>query len=168
MKDSIFTSALFVCFSILIFKSHSANRKLAKADSTIGFEISGKLFNLCNSSGNYYKIELLQSNFIIDSLIIDDKGAFMFLLKKNLHYVIKISKNGTVIRMINLISRKPKREFKLDRFHFHTDLNFNQSLKKSERNYAKSPIAIVAFNGKLKTYSEYSTKEKPLYLHKQL
>jgi hypothetical protein len=159
MKTLINSSLISFCFCLLALNGSSLNKKL-KSDSSKCLEINGRLFNFSNGSDNIYKIELIETNTLVDSLILGNKGAFSFLLKKDLRYGIRISKNGSMISIINLITHKPEQDDKLDRFHFHVGFD-GQEMKKLRGDDQNALMTVLSLKSKLKNYMvEKSGKTK--------
>jgi hypothetical protein len=81
-------------------------------------EISARLFNL-DHQGHHYGIELIQDGRVKDTVSINDKGSFSFLVQKNKQYMIRITENDKLICETIIYSRNPEKDQNEGHFTFH-------------------------------------------------
>lgn len=169
----------FVLFS-LIFQSVkiSANSILiSKEDSLVYLEIRGKIVikenDQKNTKNSIYKVELIENNKVIDSILENDNELFVFGLLKNKYYALKVYKTGYVPKLIIVNTFIPEKKYLTDYFifDFETDLLKVSEEEKLDQDTKDFPLAIVQFDVIKKAFNynqQYSKNIKQsLYLRKE-
>jgi hypothetical protein len=81
-------------------------------------EINARLFNLDHNS-HHYGIELIENGKIRDTVRMQDKGSFSFLVQKNKQYMIRITENNRLISETIIYSRNPEKDQNEGNLSFH-------------------------------------------------
>ena len=90
MKNSIITYLLGFFFLITCFKA--IGKSPHNKDSASCLEVEGKITNAPAGEDGICKVELINANKVISSVILKEgKKKFKFLLGKNVSYTIRIS-----------------------------------------------------------------------------
>lgn len=163
MKNLIIICVV-LCLFFLDVKLQAS--KISKPDEAPGgLEIDGKLLKLEGKINNTYKVELIQSNFAVETCTLNDKSSFKFKLRKNTHYDIRISKKGFVSRIITIYTALPEAGIKDHHFHFDAALITFAQAKEIDADPFDFPKAVVSFDASSNAfyYNEASVLEKPLY-----
>lgn len=110
-------------------------------------EISARLFNL-DHQGHHYGIELIQDGRVKDTVSINDKGSFSFLVQKNKQYMIRITENDKLICETIIYSRNPERDQNEGHFTFHEPVMRDGAAQ-----------AMISFKSSLKNYGTGESSE---------
>jgi hypothetical protein len=101
MKNKI-TSGICLAFFTVIGFALSANPIETKMIDTLkGIEIKGKITQK-NFENSTYKVELILNSLVVDSKMVSDSQSFSFNLPDSFNYLIKVYKEGSLIRSINV------------------------------------------------------------------
>lgn len=145
MKKAINIIILGICF--LMIQSKAVNNLKAIPDTFV-LEIEGKIVNAGLGNG-CSKIELLCDNRVIDSFILKDNNKkFVFNLRKNMNYTIRISKNGFVTRLVCVDTKLAWFNENVYRFAFETKLIDKHASVNLNKDILDLPIAIIYFDEK--------------------
>jgi hypothetical protein len=143
---SVFCSILFFGFD------DTANRIYC-------LEISGKVIAE-SVDHNEYKAFLMKDSVVLDSLSLEGKQSFKFLLKRKDHYVIRIKKVGFMTRTITIDTNIEDHNYHNDlyKLRFDIDLLDLELIEGISRAYFSEPTQIY-FNNKACWFS-YSGKAR--------
>lgn len=141
---------LFLAFILMLCINNAkagTNPKFNR-DSTICLDISGKVTINNDKNGNGLKVELIYYNTVVDTLSAKTNKTFNFLLKKNSHYTIRISKEGYASKIISICTDikafDPNKDFY--KFHFDTELIPLKTASKLNHEALEFPIAIITLD----------------------
>jgi hypothetical protein len=128
-------------------------------DEDFCLEVSGKATLKDSKSAGKYKAELVLWNIVVDSLFIKDNKRFIFNLKKNAHYAIRISKEGHLTRLIGFSTYIGNSKYKdvFCKFRFNTEFISELESDNLDTDALDFPIAIIAFDEKSGAF-DYSKK----------
>jgi hypothetical protein len=104
-------------------------------------EISARLFNL-DHQNHHYGIELIQDDKVRDTVSINGKGSFSFLVQKNKQYMIRITENNKIVSETIIYSRNPEKDQNEGNFTFH------EAVMKEGM-----PQAMISFRSSLRNYT---------------
>jgi len=150
MKNSIITSVI-LCLFFLDVKLQAS--KITKNEpSHACLELDGMVEYKNKTPDNNYKVELIQSNFIIKSVTLNDKNSFKFKLQKNTYYAIRISKKGFVTRTIRVHTALPEGSEETHHLKFDTELLTLKEVEKSDTSVLDFPAAIVSYDQKINRF----------------
>lgn len=93
-----------------------------KKDSLYVVEMDGKVLIPVNDQSNSYKIELLCSDVVIDSILFTDDESFLLKIRKNSRYMIRILKEGYYPVSISINTKLPIHNNDSYTFHFDVEL----------------------------------------------
>lgn len=139
-------------------------------DSLVYLEIRGKIIIKEKTKNLIYKVELIENNKVIDSVLEKDRELFSFGLLKNKSYALKIYKTGFLPKLIMINTYIPDNRYLTDYFifDFETDLLSVTEEGKLDQDTKDFPLAIVQFDSSRKGFyynREYSKNIKEsLYL----
>lgn len=164
MKKSLLFLVLLNCF---MFAGIAGNKNKNKnADSLLCLEISGRVSNFKLKQKVAYKVELISYNKIIDSVTINDKSDFKFILKRDCHYAIRISAPGYITRLVSVYTNISPDINAFYRFQFDTELIESHVSKKLDSDALDFPIAVISFHDDIANF--YYSEEYTANLKRQL
>lgn len=129
-----------------MFSSSKSFAQTIKQDTTICLEIKGKVTNIKNKSDDSYKIELIYYNTVVKNDTISASKAFMYNLKKNSIYSLRISKKGYITKLISIYTKIPNDNQELYHLDFDTELIEEHKSKKLNSDVIDFPITIIYFD----------------------
>lgn len=137
-------------------------------DSTVCLELEGKILNSGEGTDPESRIELICNNTVVEEIVLK-KGSrkFSLLLKKNKHYVVRLSKTGYLSKLICIDTRLSEELNGVYEFAFETTMVKQTETVGTET--SETPIAIVYFDGKRRCFNyskDTSNMRKELYLTK--
>lgn len=117
-------------------------------DSLVYLEIRGKIIIKERTKNTIYKVELIENNRVIDSVMEKDRELFSFGLLKNKYYALRIYKTGFLPKLIMINTYIPDNRFLTDYFifDFETDLLSVTEEGKLDQDTKDFPLAIVQFD----------------------
>jgi len=134
---------LFVFGFMVVFAKGSETKSNA---ITFCLELSGNISTKNENENDYYFVELITDNKVIQLLKVKDGRSFKFLLTKDRWYALRILKKGYITKTISVSTHLPKGKETLYRFHFDTDLIPETQAKVLDQEALDFPIAIVSFD----------------------
>ena len=99
MKTSV-TLLLVALFMKIQFIYANSSIFSNKKDSVVYLEIRGKAIIKEKLKDDVYKVELIDNNKVIDSILESDNELFSFGLLKNHYYALKVYKKGYLPKLI--------------------------------------------------------------------
>ena len=114
----------------------------SKYDSLTVLEVEGKLI----TPGSSYTVELITNNGEIDTILVNNKNKFKFLLNKDSYYVIRISMTGYISKMVSVNTEILAETDGLYRFMFETSLLKEAAAVHLNKDVTDMPIAIIYFD----------------------
>jgi hypothetical protein len=170
MKNSIIT-CIIACLFFLDVKLQAS--KISKTEPAKAcLEVDGKMTRTNTSGNDIYKVELIQCNFIVSSMVLNDKNSFKFKLQNNTHYTIRVSKKGFITRLISVHVNLPKDGKEMQHFQFNTELLTLQEAKALDTDIMNFPAAILSYDDKTDRFyyndEHVAEKKKQLYAGKLL
>lgn len=120
-------------------------------------EITGKIKKPMFSQTNFYQVELIEGNTVIETITCDDKKDFTFYLNEDKYYAIKIYKKGYAPKLISLNTNLNKTTYSDWRYQleFTAELITESEFAVLDPEAKDFPAAVIEFNNK-KTYFTYS------------
>jgi hypothetical protein len=109
-------------------------------------EVNARLFNLDHNS-HHYGIELIEDGRVRDTIRIQDKGSFSFLVQKNKQYMIRITENNRLISETIIYSRNPEKDQNEGHLSFHEAVVHDGVTQ-----------AVISFSSSLRNYG---AREEP-------
>jgi hypothetical protein len=143
-KNTMKNTVIIIC-SLMLFSGYCYSQTI-KQDSTICLEIKGKVTNIKSKSDDSYKIELIYYNTVVKNDTLSATKSFMYSLKKNAIYSIRISKKGYLTKLISIYTKIPKENQELYRLDFDTELIEEHKSKKLNSDAIDFPITIIYFD----------------------
>jgi hypothetical protein len=132
---------------MFVFGSSSGSAGELKHDSVYCLKIKGRVLNAEDGYASGCKVELLNSQGVIEQMDIkDNKARFAFKLKRNAYYAIRVSKAGFVSRIISINTEFPAEINDVCEFAFDTKLISVEEAKELNGDALDFPIAIVHFH----------------------
>lgn len=164
--------SLFLVFTQVQSVYANFNTFLNNEDSIVYLEVRGKAIIKEKTKDKVYKVELIENNKVIDSIIENDNELFSFGLLRNRYYALKIYKIGYIPKLIIINTCIPKKEYLLDYFilDFETELLSLTEEEKLDPDTKDFPLAIVQFDQSKKAFNinqQYSKNIKK-YLYSKL
>ncbi len=128
-----------------------------KKDSVVYLEIRGRAIIREKMKDDVYKVQLMENNKVIDSVLESDNEMFSFGLQKNCFYSLKIYKKGYLSKLIVINTYIPESKYLKDYFifEFETELINIVEEEKLDQDTKDFPIAIIQFD-KLKQGFDYN------------
>jgi hypothetical protein len=161
MKNSTITYLLGFFFLITCTKALCAR---PATDTNLCLEIDGKILNADEGSDGQCTIELIHSNIVIASTVLKDgKKKFKFILKKNTNYMIRISKEGYISRLVSVDTKLDEGDTDFYSFAFETKLLKEVASQRLNKDLLDFPIALIYFDAKKDCFDynrEYTSKIK--------
>jgi hypothetical protein len=135
---------------LLCCQLSAGNGNKVNIHDTTCLEISGAVVFHKYGFEGLCKVELVYNNTVVDSLWTDNKKPFVFRLKKNAYYGIRVSSAGNYDRIISVCTDLPPAVPGNLGFKFHFDTELVELTDKSVHDVHAMdlPIAIVSFNKK--------------------
>ena len=158
----LFTIVLFS----FCFYSLSARVRKPGPDSLVCLLMEGKVINALEGSERTCFIQLICENKVIDSVTLNGRKKFHFDLKKNKHYIIRISKPGYVNKNICVHTFIPDTQTDLFKFEFETILSEEKPGQVIDEETRNLPVASIYFHEKKNTF--FYHKAFSAYYQKQL
>lgn len=148
MSELVKNAALLLLAVVLNFQIHCCN--LGNGHRAPQLKISGEVILQGNKTNEFYKVELIKNDIVVDSLEINDKKDFNFLLTSNDYYSIRISKKGFISKVISIDTKiseqsASKNEYQ---FYFEAKLIGEDKLQKLNKEVLDLPIALISFDEK--------------------
>lgn len=152
MKTFDLKNLLLLCV-LLVFYTNSGFAQVYPIKESITkpnicLELKGKIPHKKDSP---YKVELICYNTIIDSLTVNDRKGFIFELRKNAYYTIKIYREGYLPKLVSVDTHLPESRYNKGRYEFE----FTTDLFKKRKTYSDAlefPITIVYYNKKKREF----------------
>jgi hypothetical protein len=129
-------------------------------------QIEGRVSHFDKSYRGNIKVELISNNKVVSALQLSDKHDFRFMLNKDTHYAIRISKPGHVSRIISIYTNLPEEDKGLHRFSFDTELIPVHKAQGLDKDALDFPIAVVSYDHELNDF--YYNEEYTAHIKKQL
>lgn len=171
MKNLFKYLVLFV-LTIQLKSVFAKSISFTKEDSLVYLEIRGKIIIKEKTKNLIYKVELIENNRVIDSVLENDRELFSFGLLKNKSYALKIYKTGFLPKLIMINTHIPDNRYLTDYFifDFETDLLNSSEDWKLDQDTKDFPIAIIQFDATKKgfTYNQEYSKNIKLLLYKDV
>jgi hypothetical protein len=137
---------MFVMITVLIslFNTNIKANSLFKPgyDSLTVLEVEGKLLNPAGG----YTVELVSNSGHIDTLVVNSRNKFRFLLNKDSYYTIRLSMQGHVTKLVSVNTEIFDETDGLYRFTFETTLLKEEALVHLNKDVTDMPIAIIYFD----------------------
>lgn len=158
----IISQLLLITLSFLLTTNKVFSKK-NESDSLICLEITGKIFNIGNKPSDSYKVEFIYYNTIINTDTINVSKSFMYSLKKNAIYTIRISKEGYITRLISIYTQLPIGNNDIYKLDFETELIAEHKSQKLNTEALEFPITIIYYDEKANWFyinEEYTSNIK--------
>lgn len=144
MRNPVTTIIILMFLSF--FGQLNAAGKHEKNDTLNCLLIKGKVSNASEGPDKNCLVELITSDGVAESILLEGKRNFRFLLRRDTYYAIRISKPGYVTKLISVNTSFPQDVMDVMEFSFTTELireEFSQHLNKDALDF---PIAIIHFD----------------------
>lgn len=152
IKSICLSIAIIVCSQQVCL---AGGTKAAKKDTSICLKVTGKIVARQHvNSLDMNTVSLYYNNTVIQTLQVADGKTFRFLMKKNVRYAIKISKDGYVPNLMCFNTIMPPGEdvFGMCSFYFNTELIAEAEKVNYNNDALDFPAAIVAFIPRKQTF----------------
>ncbi len=137
---------MFVMITVLIslFNTNVKANSVFKAgyDSLTVLEVEGKLLNPVGG----YTVELITNDGKIDTLLVNSRNKFKFMLSKDSYYTIRLSMLGHITKLVSVNTEIFVETDGLYRFMFETTLLKEEALVHLNKDVTDMPIAIIYFD----------------------
>ena len=154
------------------FSFANTNSYLNGEDSIVYLEVRGKAIIKQKTIDKVYKVELIENNKIIDSVLECDNEQFSFGLLRNRYYALKVYKTGYMPKLILVNTYIPEKKYLIDYFifDFETELISISEEEKLDKDTRDFPLAIIQFDLSKKGF-DYNQKyskniKQQLYIDK--
>jgi hypothetical protein len=107
--------------------------------------LSGKVFDK-DVTISEVKFEVYANNELIETTFTKKSGKFKLQLEESQDYVILVSKEGYLVKTINLSMVKENKEDHVPSFQFDIDLYKKQSFRYVNKNLQTKPAANIFYN----------------------
>lgn len=125
-------------------------------------EVTGKIKRPALAQTNFYQVELIEGNQVVETITCDDKKDFTFYLHEDKYYAIKIYKKGYAPKLISLNTNYNKTTYSDWRYQleFIAELINESEFVTLDPETQDFPAAVIEFNEKRKlfNYNEEYTK----------
>lgn len=125
-------------------------------------EVTGKIKRPALAQTNFYQVELIEGNQVIETITCDDKKDFTFYLQEDKYYAIKIYKKGYAPKLISLNTNYSKTTYSDWRYQleFTAELITESEYAVLDPEAKEFPAAVIEYNHKkaIFNYSEEYTK----------
>jgi hypothetical protein len=145
-----------------IFASHARPRP----DSLVCLLMEGKVINAAGGDNKLCRVELICDGGVIDSIMLKGKKKFNFDLKKNKHYIIRMSKPGFITKNICVHTTIPDTQTELFEFQFETTLLQEKPGQVIDPAAKDLPVASIYYHEKKRTF--FYHRAFSTYYQKQL
>lgn len=166
MKTSLLhiLAGISLCFFTL--GASAAGSKRVKYDSLSCLQIEGIIAN-SEADQNPCIIELIGPKDMIDTLILKEgKKKFRFVLSKNSHYAIRISKKGYLSKIVSVNTDLLTEQPGVHVFEFETTLMREEVAQRLNKDMLDFPVAIIYFDYEHNCFSY--NKEYSAYVKREL
>lgn len=136
-------------------------------DSVVYLEVRGKAVVKGKTTDKVYKVELIENNKIIDSVLESDNEQFSFGLLRNRYYALKVYKTGYMPKLILINTYIPEKKYLIDYFifDFETELISISEEEKLDKDTRDFPLAIVRFDSSKKGFNYNQKYSKNIKQH---
>lgn len=142
---------IFISFCFL-FMSNQINAQLLNDTSTFYLELTGRvrqMKNLTNNKGDNPWLDsavvtIYNDTSLYSQLITNNRGRCSFKLELNKSYLIKVSKQGFVTKIIEVNTAVPK--FRIALYEFEFDVDIFESIQDLDVSILEKPIARVMYS----------------------
>lgn len=125
-------------------------------------EVTGKIKRPLLAQTNFYQVELIEGNTVVETITCDDKKEFTFFLSEDKYYAIKIYKKGYAPKLISLNTNYNKSSYSDWRYQleFTAELITESEFAVLDAEAKEFPAAVIEYNSKKEifNYNEEYTK----------
>jgi hypothetical protein len=147
MKNHLITLTAYLTLLFLATIAKAGDGHKLKYDSLSCLQIEGKILNAEDGMDGECKVELIQFNEVVDSVILKEgKKKFKFVLSKNSYYAIRVSKKGYISKLVSVNTEIVTQSEEIYKFTFETNLIKEAALKRLNRDVVDFPVAIIHFD----------------------
>ncbi len=157
---------LILLLSALLLPTAWGRSLKPKPDSLVCLQMEGKILNAADGDDNTCFVQLICDSTVVDSILLKGKKKFHFDLKKNRHYIIRMSKAGYVTKNICVHTSIPATQTDLFQFEFETILSQEKPGQVIAEEARNLPVASIYFHEKKNTF--YYHRAFSTYYQKQL
>lgn len=167
MKNLLLHTAilLFICAGAANLKA-AKNQRL-KYDSLSCLQLEGLITNANEGQDGECTIELIALDESISTVVLKEgKKKFKFVLNKNSHYAIRVSKKGYISKLVSVNTEILSETAGIHVFEFETSLVKEAAMSKLNKDILDFPVAIIHYDYEMETFSY--NKEYSAYIKKEL
>jgi len=161
MRSILTSFKVFLVPVTFFFVSHSvlAQKTGENIDEVDALEVTGKFDETMKSLEGKYTVKILRDNKVVQEKELKVKQSFKFVLKKDVHYTIKIEKEHYIPRLLSVNTKIPDKANldELYKFHFETNLIDEAFYHHFDDDDVDFPIALVSYVKKCDCF-EYDKK----------
>ena len=165
MKNLLNIITLSIC--LLTISTNAANTRRLKYDSLSCLKIEGIVANANEGSDGACIIELISLDESVDTIVLKEgKRKFSFVLNKNSHYAIRVSKKGYISKLVSVNTEILTDSKYIHVFEFETSLVKEAAMARLNKDMLDFPVAIIHFDYEIESFSY--NKEYTNYIKREL
>lgn len=167
MKRSVLTLVCLMVTLLNAFDTKASKRAGYDDDSLLCLQIEGRINNSDDGENGECSVELICKNKVLESLVLKEgKKRFKFLLEKNAHYAIRVSKKGFITKLIVVNTEMLTPAEGLHLFKFETSLLSEIGSEKLNQDVIDFPVTIIHFDYELDGFTH--NMEYTSYIKREL
>jgi hypothetical protein len=130
-------------------KMYTAVNKVNLLDTAECLEVSGRFDGSVKDFNGFYIARLISNNKVVETQILNIRKSFLFTLKKNMLYAVRLEKQGYISKTISIsthVSDTLLDERNAYLFNFQTNLLSEEIQGRFDDDDIDFPVALIGYN----------------------